>query len=191
MLVVPRVNTPAPMDSLPGLVEAGFSSHGVALTPIQRVNFASLVAIETARGSAIKNNNPGNLSAGTHYEGAVWRPPWFDDVSSPLHAAMLRGEAPSAFRAYSTLEEGARDFARLLLTPLYVPVMQAADQSDADVFRQALSEHYSHDYKNPKATTTLAALQHLLGLPSLLAGGTVGMFVFALSTYLVWRLLRA
>lgn len=168
------------MSGLTALVDAGFRALGRTLSAVERVNLAALVAIETARGSAIKNGNVGNISASASYPGPVWLPPWFepgqtDPKLAALHESMLAGKAPSAFRAYDSPEHGARDFARLLLTEPFASVMRAAGQTSADVLRRALSERYSHDYRNPAATATLEALQRQLGLApgSGVAGGAL------------------
>ena len=169
MQVVPRQATPLGLQAIPGLVEAAFAALGTRITGVQRVNLAALVAIETARGRSVQNGNLGNITARADYSGMVWRPPWFEinATSSPrdvqLHAAMLAGKAPSAFRAYASAEEGARDFARFLLKPQYAPLLRAATSTDVDAFRRALAERYSADYKNPDATRTLTQLVHELG----------------------------
>ena len=165
MLVVPRTRTPLPFAALKPLVRAAFEAEGRTLSDLAAVNLTALVAVETARGSAIQNGNVGNISASERYEGRVWRPPWYDDESHPEHARMLAGQAPSAFRAYYTNEDGARDFARLLLSSRYAPLMRAADQPDADTFRRALLDSYSPDY-GPSSTRTFAQLQAELGLTS-------------------------
>lgn len=194
MLVVPRVNTPLGMQALPALVEAGFRAIGRTLSPVQRVNLAALVAIETARGSAIQNGNLGNISAGESYQGAAWRPPWFEvDAGSSermqaLHVAMLAGHAPSAFRAYDSHTEGARDFAATLVRS-FPSVVEAAANASADAFRRALfTSHYAPEYENPKVTATLEKLQAELGLTGGTTSALDGLVVFAVSTWLVWRL---
>ena len=169
MQVVARTPTPLPLQSIPGLVEAAFAALGTRITGVQRVNLAALVALETARGRSVQNGNVGNVTAPPDYPGKVWRPTWFElgPESSPrdvsLHAAMLAGKAPSAFRAYASPEDGARDFARLLLTSRYAPLMKAAASTDVDAFRRELARHYSPDYANPSATRTVTQLVHELG----------------------------
>ena len=187
MLVVPRTPTPQALASLPALVDAGFGAHGSRITSIQRANLAALLALETDRGRAIQNGNVGNLSAGAAYAGPVWRPPWFeiDESSNPklraLHERMLAGTAPSAFRSYDSVEQGAADFARLLLTPGYTHLLDAAAGTDADAFRRALAERYSPDYANPKATAALASLARGFGLSTAGSGGVaIAVLGFAL-----------
>jgi len=169
---VPRTRTPISLEVIPALVERGFRAIGKSIAPLQRVNLAALVAIETARGRSVVANNIGNISAAESYPGPIWRPPWFADPSHPTHAQMLAGRAPRAFRAYATPEDGARAFAALLSSPNYARLMRAANQPDAVVFLRALSERYSPDY-GPQHAPTLRALQRDFGLGSL-PGATGG-----------------
>jgi hypothetical protein len=192
-VVVPRLPTPLALASLPGVIEAAFGQLGSRLTPIQRVNLAALVAIETNRGRSVQNGNVGNISAGESFSGPVWRPPWFEvtEASSPrdvaLHAAMLAGRAPRAFKAYGSVQEGAKDFARFLLQPAYAPLMRAAASSDVDAFRAELAALYSGDYKNPAATRSLAQLvAELGGAPAAGAGAAVVVLLLGLLALRAW-----
>jgi hypothetical protein len=120
------------------------------------------VAVETGRGQKAQNFNLGNISASEKYQGAAWRPPWFD-APGPLHDAMLAGKAPRAFRAYSSFLEGAKDFAELLLRPEFGNVMRAAEGEDMGAFIEALSTRYSPDYKASKHLATFEQLRKELG----------------------------
>lgn len=188
MQEVPRTPTPVPFARLRPLIEAAFRALGRELTGVEAVNLTALVAVETARGKAVQNGNLGNISAGAKYPGRVWRPPWFADAKHPLHQPMLDGKVPVAFRAYDSSEDGALDFAKLLLSTSYAPLMRAAASSDANAFRVALSERYSPDYANSRATETFRQLQRELGLvvsdtaPVALAG--------LLPLALLWMFLR-
>lgn len=169
MIVVPRQNTPVLMSAMPSLVDKAFQDEGTRLSKNQVINLASLVAIETGRGKSVQNWNLGNLTAGESYSGKVWRPPWFEvtDTSSErdksLHKLMLEGKAPSAFRAYDSVQIGAKDFAKFLLKPTYAGLMKAANGSDSDNYRLAIAERYSKDYLNPKVTDTLIQLRSEFG----------------------------
>jgi hypothetical protein len=162
---------------------------------MQRMMLAVLASIETARGGSVQNFNIGNISAGPSYAGAVWRPPWFDPNEAQgnprlerLHNEMLAGRAPSAFRAYDTSDEGARDFARQLKRN-FPEVLQAALVPNADAFRVALSQRYSKDFANPQATAGLAQLMKEYGIST--TGGAVGSGLVALVLlYLAYRALR-
>jgi len=128
------------------------------------VSILSLVWIETARGTALKNHNFGNISAGESFPGDAWRPAWFDfdggtaitERNIELHERMLRGEAPKAFRSYVSTEAGALDFVRQLRGG-FPEVLAAAELGDPDAFREALAVKYSHDYSDRRATATLAS----------------------------------
>jgi hypothetical protein len=116
--------------------------------------FLALAMVESANGKKVVANNPGNLFARGYRNGAeysvwagdYWRPSWFDDVTAALHAKMLTGDAPSAFRAYDTPSEGWRDYIALLLTPAKRSVLVAANAGDVSAFVTALHEKYSADY---------------------------------------------
>jgi len=198
-LVVTRTPTPLPQASIPSLVKAAFEALGSPLTGIQPAMLAVLVAIETARGRSMMNHNVGNITAGEKYEGAVWHPPWFDENEAKgnprlekLHAAMLEGKAPRAFRSYASVEEGAKDFARQLLHT-FPEVMKASLVADADAFRRALSQKYSPDYKNEKATESLATLMREFGITAIAktGGGTAGGLVLLALLWLAWKYYRA
>jgi hypothetical protein len=195
--IVPRLPTPLALAVLPGVVQAGFEAAGAKLTPTQRVNLAALVAIETARGKSIQNGNVGNISAGASYGGAVWLPPWVEltEASSArdraLHEAMLAGRAPRAFRAYESVQEGARDFARFLLAPAYAPLLRAADSNDVDAFRRELARRYSADYSNPASTRSLAQLvTELGGAPVAGAGAAAVLLLGVIALRQWWRARR-
>jgi hypothetical protein len=194
MIVVPRQNTPLPMSALPGLIGEAFERIGRPLTPTQEVNLAVLAAIETGRGAKTQNFNIGNISAAPNYAFEVWRPPWFEPPFANaslerLHAKMKAGQAPSAFRAYTTAEEGAEDFARQLLKS-YPNVLDAAKTVNANALRVELSKAYSKDYADPRHTATIARLQVEYGLDApqvriAVASGTAAL-VIAAAIALLW-----
>lgn len=172
MIVVPRTPTPLPMSAFPGLIGDAFERIGKPLTPTQEVNLAVVACIETGRGKSVQNNNIGNLSAAPSYAFEVWRPPWFEapgpnasERNRRLHVEMKQGRAPSAFRAYTTPDEGAEDYARMLLKT-FPNVLEAAKTVNANALRVELSKAYSKDYADPRHTVTLARLQAEYGLDS-------------------------
>jgi len=78
--------------------------------------------LETDQGRALWRNNVGNITAGSAWSGTIWRPNWYyepgPDASArtrELHELMLQGRAPSAFRAYPSLEAGAEDYVRVVM----------------------------------------------------------------------------
>lgn len=132
--------------------------------------------IETAQGKRCFNNNAFNVSAGSTYPNDAWRPPWFDfdggtnvtDRNVQLHEAMLKGNAPSAFRSYTTLDAGVTDGLRVLRKN-NASIIAAAKTGDADKFRTELSQLFSPDFSNPHATDTLGTFRDsflaLMGVP--------------------------
>lgn len=157
MKVVPRVNTPVSASDAKSKVETAYRTIlGRDPEPtLELPLLMSLVWIETARGKSVQNNNLGNITASENYQGEAWRPPWFDleggtaatERNIKLHDLMLKGQAPSAFRAYTILIDGAEDFIRQLERN-FPEVLEAAAEGDPTGFRDALAQHYSHDYKN-------------------------------------------
>lgn len=205
MNVVPRRTTPiSAADAAEAVKRAWPQVFGAAISRRAFPLIMALVWIETARGQSLQNNNFGNITAGPSWPGDAWRPPWFDleggtNVSERnvhLHEEMLKGKAPSAFRAYATREGGALDFVRTLKAS-FPEVIEAAESSDPDTFRLALSRKYSGDYKNPDSTRTFAQLQQLFdpmatGLPGGLGVGKILLIVAMVSTsgVLIWQALR-
>lgn len=196
MIVVPRTPTPLPMSAFPGLIGEAFERIGRPLTPTQEANLAVIACIETGRGRSVQNNNIGNLSASPTYAFEVWRPPWFEPPTAQsternrrLHAEMKAGRAPSAFRAYTTPEEGAEDYARMLLTT-FPGVLAAAKTVNANALRVELAKGYSKDYADPRHTATLARLQAEYGLNSpqvsVAVGSGLALFAIAAAIALLW-----
>lgn len=193
--IVPRVPTPTTFEALPEVVALGFRAIEHRITPLQRLNLAVLAAIETARGRSRFNFNLGNISASSRFIGDAWRPPWFEPPTETtsernriLHEAMKRGEAPSAFRAYPTEEEGSADFARQIVRT-YPEVLHAADQTDANTLRLAISQKYSKDFdrgNRAEVTRTLQALQREYGLRA----ATTGEGAALVALLVLWGLSR-
>lgn len=145
--VVARVRTPLEPDAVR-------DSLLKAWPEIDRETAASLLAlvwVETGRGASCNNWNVGNLSASETYS-PRYRPAWFEltadssDRMRALHAAMLRKEAPSAFRSYPSLAHGMADYVRLLRSPAYRNVLEAAATGETLPFIKALKTRYSKDY---------------------------------------------
>lgn len=167
MNIVPRRNTPIAAAAAAAAVRRAYvQTFGREPSRTAFPLLMALVWIETGRGKSVQNHNFGNITAGKSWPGDAWRPPWFDfdggtaitERNTHLHEEMLKGRAPSAFRAYDTPEAGALDFVRTLRTS-FPEVLEAAELGEPDGFRVALSRKYSGDYKNPKSTPTLAQLQ--------------------------------
>lgn len=90
----------------------------------------------------------GNVSAAgfingievSRWTGLAWRPPWFsepDENSSErnrtLHAEMMAGHEPSAFRAFSSLAEGLQNW-RDLMARRFPTMLEAAARGDLSGF---------------------------------------------------------
>ena len=147
----------------------------------------ALISVETGRGHVV-NNNVGNITASDAWPGGAWRPPWFSAAQTTprmieLHAKMLAGQAPSAFRAYDTLTDGFADFAATL-KHTFPSVLAAAATGDAAAFVNALhNSRYSTDYNASHIPTfrdlsaQFAAL--VASFPAGVAGGVAGGGVLA------------
>jgi hypothetical protein len=160
VIEVPPTLTPLNPTTFPDRIRAAFRELGLNLGDNQAKALASLVYLETGGGKQVICYNVGNLAAPEGYAGPAWRPPWYDPPTDAterlrrLHAEMLAGRAPSAFRAYSSEASGWRAFAALLSTARYANVLAAARTADPDQFRRALSTHYSPDYARPEVTAS-------------------------------------
>lgn len=195
MNVVPRIATPFAQVAFPGLIEEAFQAEHIQLRGMQRMMLAVLVAIETGRGASMKNNNVGNITASEKYQGSAWRPPWFDPAEAAgnprnehLHEEMLAGRAPSAFRAYLGIQDGARDFARVIAKN-FPEVLRAALVPNANAFREAIAQRYSRDYANPATTATIEKLMAEFAITPVAASGP-GLFVALAFAWLAWKFFR-
>lgn len=102
------------------------------------------VILETDWSRAMWRFNWGNITAGSSWKGDILRPPWFEEPGPDaskrirdLHAAMLSGQAPKAFRVYPSHEAGAADYIRILHTK-FAPMLVAAATGDPKEFGAAV-----------------------------------------------------
>lgn len=114
----------------------------------------ALAWIETARGRSLIQNNPGNITTTAGAAGSYWRPPWYPDQHDPkydsLHAAMLAGTAPNAFRAYPDQQTGWNAFAYEIVRRK--PLLSAMATDDPlQVVRALRATKYSQDYTDRTA----------------------------------------
>lgn len=114
----------------------------------------ALAWIETARGKSIIQNNPGNITTTAKSSGNYWRPPWYPEQHDPkydaLHAKMLAGQAPNAFRAYPDQQSGWNSFAYEVARRKPLLSAMAADDP-LQVVRALRSTGYSSDYTDQTA----------------------------------------
>jgi hypothetical protein len=171
-----------------------------AMPGIDRESAALLLAliwVETGRGVHCYNNNVGNISAGASWPGGAWRPPWFDASSDPhlgeLHARMLAGQAPSAFRAYDSLTDGFADFVRTLKAT-FPAVLKAAATGDAAAFVAALHDsRYSTDYNASHIPTFRDLAAHFAELVASFPAGAAaagGGAIVGIGLLLIWAARR-
>lgn len=169
----------------------------------------ALAMVETANGQSVIQNNAGNVSCyddGRGWSGDFWRPPWFSEQHDPkyssLHAAMLAGKAPRAFRAYPSQKAGWGDFAReVARRKSLLDAMNADDP--AQVVQQLHDTNYSKDYgeKHVATFSRLAETARTAGwfaalpkgkAPSRKASGNVGLGIgLGLTVMVVFGLMVA
>ena len=161
MIEVPRKTTPVDLSALAAALTRQLDPYD----PTLATSLLALIAVETARGSKMNNWNVGNLSASGSYQGEVWRPSWYVVTESSsqrdldLHAKMLAGQAPSAFRSYVSLNEGLADYLRLLQTSRYQHLWRAMAQGDdASIVAELKASGYSPDY-GPAHVATFRSLR--------------------------------
>lgn len=179
---VPRKRTPASSSDVAPLLEAALRDRGEKPNRAGAALLHSQLWLETGRGTAMQNNNPGNITAGSRWEGDYWRPPWFEPPpydetklkgfgGSParlerLHEQMLAGKAPSKFRSYDTLAAGMADYVRLIVST-FRGVYDAAQRNDpAAMARQINLTGYcpKSDCPPNEVAESLASIQRdLLG----------------------------
>jgi len=164
---VPRVTTPISLSTAEGLLLDALKNRLVAL-PSKEV--ASLLLaqlwIESGRGTASKAHALGNLMAAGFANGVehfVWsgdysRPSWYADTSHPLHSEMLAGRQPSAFRAYASFADSIADYVKLMFSPKYAPLVQAARTGNPHAFASAISSTGYTSQMPPGMGDTFAGL---------------------------------
>lgn len=190
MRIVPQASTPLSAEhKRDGLLAAlpGLDRESAAL-------LLALVQVET--GGAPSNNNMGNITASSRWEGDAWRPPWFEPHQTnpklaALHERMVKGEAPSAFRAYPTAAAGFADFARVLKST-FPTVLEAAKTGDARTFVLALHDSgYSRDYSAAHVPTFVSLRDKFAPLVAHLpaaaggAGAGAALVAFAFALFLL------
>lgn len=205
MNVVPRRTTPVTaqqaLSAVASAFRATFGRDAEATSELPLL--MALVWIETARGASVQNNNLGNITAGRSWPNDAWRPPWFDleggtaatERNIALHEAMLRGQAPEAFRSYPSLELGALDFARTLRGS-FPEVLAAAQTGSALAFRDALAQKYSKDYRNTPPENFASLAREFGGVVSVGGSGDTGggvvavLLVAGVAGAIFWATLR-
>jgi hypothetical protein len=130
---VPRIQTPFQEASIAELLRLELLLQRLDPHRDMAALMLAQIALETARGSSCQNFNVGNITALESSGVAFYRPPWFDDVSTPryahLHAAMLRGAAPRAFRSFNDFSTGVAGY---VFAAKHLGVVEGARTGDAE-----------------------------------------------------------
>ncbi len=153
MSEVPAVHTPLTRDATAAaLVPAYVRVFGVKPDRNRAELLLAQVWLENANGASIIDRNIGNLTTSPSSGGDYWRPPWFDrdavealpdgDKNKAryldLNTRMEAGQAPSAFRAFDTFDQGFDAWLRFLGSPSKAPILAAASSGDANAFAKAI-----------------------------------------------------
>lgn len=151
---VPALRTPLSRDSTAqAIVPAFVRVFGAAPDRNTAELLLAQVWLENAHGQSIIARNIGNLTSSGN-DGDFWRPPWFDRAevdelpdADPnkarfllLNDRMQRGEAPKAFRAFDSFDQGFEAWLRLLGSPSKRAILAAASSGDAERFARAIFE---------------------------------------------------
>lgn len=195
MTEVSALSTPLTVDTAAFALSEASKENALELTRPGALLLLALVWVETGRGKSTVRHNVGNLMArgyrnGSEYSvwgGDYWRPEWFADESHRLHARMLAGTAPSAFRAYGSLVDGMGDYIALLKRK--PSLVAAANRGDVSGFVEALAETYSPDYGTQHESTFMqlsdefrqdGLFAELPEAPRRVGGGSTWFFPIAL-----------
>lgn len=160
MSQVPATATPLSRDATAAAFLRAYIQLFGAEPDRQRAELLlALIWLENADGQAIIQGNWGNLATRPSSGGDYWRPSWFDlaeveampagakrDRLLKLHARMVAGKAPEAFRAFASTDEGLAAYLRFLAKPAMRPILEAASSGDAVAFAHAIfSTRYCPD----------------------------------------------
>jgi len=191
-VIVPRTVTPISTETAASMLVHELDTGGIFMGKVTRDLATLLLAqiwIETNRGHSLIQNNWGNISASESYP-TFWRPPWFDQAEidkepdpakkaryQELHLCMQTGRgsdgkpcgAPRAFRAYSTLTEGLKDYVAQLVHH-FPSILTAAASGDPSQMAHAIKDsRYCPDCDPKKSTPTLASFADMFGEKELFA----------------------
>lgn len=163
MNIVPRVGTPKSLEEIAAELREAFAVEtGRPLDATTGALLTAQILAETANGASVKNNAPGNISASKSWPGDAWRPPWFEEpteATTPrnreLHAAMLVGKAPSAFRSFVSWSQGMRDYVGTLQRQF--PTILAA-RTPRELAHAIYDSGYTRDHTPEETEPTFAAL---------------------------------
>ncbi len=136
---VPRVETPFQEASIAELLRLELLAQKLDPHRDMCALLLAQIAFETSRGHACQNRNVGNLTAFDNGAPDFYRPVWFEPSSDPhlqaLHEAMLKGQAPRAFRSFPSFAAGV---AAYVFAAKHLGVLEAARTGDAEVTAQVI-----------------------------------------------------
>jgi len=147
---VPRVRTALADTTAAPLLLAALRGAGVQ--PSREQARLLLAQLRFEGLGACNNHNLGNITANDQKPGDFFRPVWFTIDGNPepgspwatnkarlleLHALMLAGKAPRAFRSYVDFAAGAADYVRELQTQ-FPSILAAAATGDAQATANAI-----------------------------------------------------
>ncbi len=160
---VPRVQTPFQEASIAELLRIELMNQKLDAHRDMAALLLAQIAFETGRGRSCQNFNVGNITAFDNGAADFYRPVWFTVDGNPqpnspwatnrdrllaLHEAMLKGQAPRAFRAYPSFTAGVAGY---LFAARHLGVVEAARSGDAEVTANAIK----HGGYTPDAPSSL------------------------------------
>lgn len=135
-----------------GLLAAAYAARtgGAPSLPLLELMLAQ-IWLETDRTAAAWFFNWGNITPGAAWTGDVWLPPWYELTPEStqrhrdLHAKMLDGKAPRAFRVYPNAEAGMDDYVREVTKASNRAIIEAGELGDAEAYARAVRGGYCPD----------------------------------------------
>lgn len=132
---IAREHTPIGLPQAAAAMVAALRARDPSVTFETACYLLALVWNETGGGASMNNYNWGNIAG--EYHGNFFRPSWYANENSPLHAQMLAGKVPSKFRSYTSATEGLQDYVAVLYKQ-FPSVVKAAATGDAFTFASAV-----------------------------------------------------
>lgn len=162
---VPRKSTSLSKNEAYMALSDALEMEGIVPEPSILGLLLAQIWIENGAGKSFVNYNWGNLTATEKYGGTVWRPPWYTVNSNSssrdknLHSLMNKGQAPRAFLAFNSHEDGAREYVQWLKKDRFRPILDAAAAGNPALFAaQIVDTGYCPDCNKPSFANSIASI---------------------------------
>ena len=161
----------------------------------QKAFILAHTALETRNFQSLKQFNVGNISTRDDKGLPFWRPNWYaepgpdaSERTKRLHQLMLEHKAPSAFRAYDTLDQGFGDYLRQM-RGRFSPMLRA--RSASEFVKEWRNTGYTPDLDVDATLPNFTSLARKFGAvdtPLLDAGGSAVLLGFFFAGGLLWAM---